>query len=79
MPRQFKTCLVPVQQRSFQLQGQHLAKLEIPTLVALFLQRYDAELDVFPEADWDDVVASVRPEGWPYEVGSKVIFRKRRQ
>ena len=53
----------PFSKGRFSCSGQHLAKLEIPTLVALFLQRYDAELDVFPEADWDDVVASVRPEG----------------
>lgn len=66
----------PFSKGRFSCSGQHLAKLEIPTLVALFLQRFDAELDGFPEADWDDVVASVRPEGWPYEVESSIRFRR---
>lgn len=66
----------PFSKGRFSCSGQHLAKLEIPTLVALFLQRYDATLDRFPEADWDDVVASVRPEGWPYECESTVRFSR---
>ena len=42
--------------------------------MALFLQRYD-ELDVFPEADWD-VVASVRPEGWPLKSDRKLFSER---
>ncbi len=30
-----------------------------------------------PSADWDKVVASVRPEGWPYNVGLNVTYTKR--
>ena len=71
-----KHAFYPFSKGRFSCSGQHLAKLEIPTLVALFLQRFDAEIDKFPEADWDDVVASVRPEGWPYDVESNVRFRR---
>eukprot|EP00939_MAST-03C_sp_MAST-3C-sp1_P003506 g3506.t1 len=67
----------PFSKGRFSCSGQHLAKLEIPTLVALFIQRFDADIDHFPDADWDDVVASVRPEGWPYDVPSYVSFRRR--
>jgi hypothetical protein len=59
--------------------GKLLAQGEIPLLVAIFLRDFDANIgdQKMPSADWDKVVASVRPEGWPYNVGLNVTYTKR--
>jgi len=58
--------------------GKFLAQGEIPLLIALFLRDFDTELlDPMPEADWDRVVASVRPQGWPYDTNCRVAFKRR--
>jgi cytochrome P450 len=59
--------------------GKFLAQGEIPLLVAIFFRDFDANIgdQKMPSADWDKVVASVRPEGWPYNVGLNVTYTKR--
>lgn len=58
--------------------GKFLAMLEIPILVALFFRDFDTKLlDPVPEADWERVVASVRPVGWPYDTNCRVQFTRR--
>jgi len=55
--------------------GRHLALLEIPTLVAIFMRDFDTELvGLLPEPDWDEVLAVVRPEGWPNETNCRVQY-----
>lgn len=71
---------IPFGKGRFQCSGKHLAALEVPTLVALFLRDYDAELlGDMPEPDWEYVVASVRPKGWPHEVKLPVKYTRRAQ
>jgi len=58
--------------------GKFLAMLEIPILTALFFRDFDTELvDPVPAADWEKVVASVRPQGWPYNTNCRVKFTRR--
>jgi cytochrome P450 len=58
--------------------GQHIAKLEIPTLVALLVKEFETELlGGLPEADWSEVLAVVRPEGWPKETNCRLKFIRR--
>ena len=58
--------------------GQHLAMLEIPTLIRTLLREHHVQLlDPLPEPDWGYVVASVRPKGWPSKVVCNVTFARR--
>ena len=58
--------------------GKFLAMLEIPILVGLFFREFDTSLaDPVPPADWDTVVASVRPKGWPYDTNCRVKYVRR--
>ena len=58
----------PFSKGRYSCSGQHLAKLEMPLLTALLFRRFDMELlGPLPAADWSEVVASVRPVGWPEE------------
>jgi len=46
-------------------------------LVGLFFRDFDTELmDPMPSADWERVVASVRPVGWPYKTNCRVHFKR---
>mmetsp|Transcript_43494 Transcript_43494/g.94748 ORF Transcript_43494/g.94748 Transcript_43494/m.94748 type:complete len:460 (+) Transcript_43494:18-1397(+) len=60
--------------------GKHLAMREIPTLVALFLRSFEAELvDPMPKPHWEEVLASVTPESFPFDtaVHTRVKFARR--
>jgi 24-hydroxycholesterol 7alpha-hydroxylase len=70
---------VPFGKGRYSCSGRHLLQLELPTLVAMFLRDFDAELiDPVPEPDWSYVVASVRPKGWPHSFKNKIKFSRRR-
>lgn len=69
---------VPFGKGGYSCSGRHLLTLELPTLVALFIRSFDAELiDPIPEPDWSYVVASVRPKGWPHNFPNRIHFRRR--
>lgn len=69
---------IPFGKVRYQCSGKHLADLEISTLIALFLRDFDAELlGPLPEPDWDYVVASVRPKGWPHDFNLRVRYTRR--
>ncbi len=67
----------PFAHGKFSCSGKFLAQLEIPILVGLFFRDFDTELvDPMPPADWERVVASVRPVGWPYKTNCRVHFKR---
>lgn len=69
---------LPFAHGRYSCSGKFLAQLEIPILVGLFFRDFDTELaDPVPEADWDTVVASVRPKGWPYNTNCRVRYVRR--
>jgi cytochrome P450 len=71
---------IPFGKGRYSCSGRHLLLLELPTLVALFLREFDAQLiDPLPEPDWSYVVASVRPKGWPHKFPNKISFSRRRK
>eukprot|EP01065_Artemidia_motanka_P025703 TRINITY_DN30687_c0_g1_i1.p1 TRINITY_DN30687_c0_g1~~TRINITY_DN30687_c0_g1_i1.p1 ORF type:complete len:464 (+),score=129.74 TRINITY_DN30687_c0_g1_i1:61-1452(+) len=71
---------IPFGKGRFQCSGKHLAMLEVPTLIALFLRDFDAELmGELPEPDWDYVVASVRPKGWPHKFSLPIRYTRRQK
>jgi len=54
----------PFSKGRYSCSGKFLALLEIPTLIALFMREFDAELvDPMPSANWQAVLAAVLPEG----------------
>ena len=70
---------LPFAHGRYSCSGKFLALLEIPILVALFFRDFDVELiDPIPEADWTNVVASVRPVGWPYNTNCNVKYTRRK-
>merc|ERR1719198_814268 len=70
---------IPFGKGRYSCSGRHLLTLELPTLVAMFIRDFDAELiDPLPEPDWGHVVASVRPKGWPYNFPNKIKFARRK-
>jgi cytochrome P450 len=57
-------CWFPFSKGRYSCSGKFLALLEIPTLVAMFLQQFDASLvDPLPSGKWDEVLAAVLPDG----------------
>jgi cytochrome P450 len=71
---------IPFGKGRYSCSGRHLLTLELPTLVALFIREFDAQLiDPLPEPDWGYVVASVRPKGWPHNFPNKIKFSRRRK
>jgi len=71
-------CYLPFGKGRYSCSGRHLLQLELPTLVALFIREFDAQLiDPVPEPDWSYVVASVRPKGWPHDFPNKIKYSRR--
>jgi len=69
---------LPFAHGKYSCSGKFLAMLEIPILVGLFFRDFDTELvDPVPAADWSNVVASVRPVGWPYNTNCNVRYVRR--
>lgn len=69
---------LPFAHGKYSCSGKFLAMLEIPILVALFFRDFDVELmDPVPEAEWENVVASVRPKGWPFNTNCRVKYERR--
>lgn len=69
----------PFAHGKYSCSGKFLAQLEIPILVGLFFRDFEASLvDKVPDADWTNVVASVRPVGWPYNTNCRVKYVRRR-
>lgn len=68
----------PFAHGKYSCSGKFLAQLEIPILVGLFFRDFDVALvDPVPPADWEKVVASVRPKGWPYDTNCRVRYVRR--
>lgn len=75
----------PFSKGRYSCSGQHLALLEIPTLIALFFREFDAELQgLLPQPGWngDDgnfwVAPRCGPLGWPYGIDDcRVRYRRR--
>ena len=68
----------PFSKGRYSCSGKYLAQLEIPMLVGLLLRRFDCELTgPVPDADWSEVVASVRPVGWPNEDILHLRYKRR--
>jgi len=68
----------PFAHGKYSCSGKFLAQLEIPILVGLFFRDFETELlNPVPPPDWGVVVASVRPEGWPYKTNCNVRYVRR--
>jgi len=68
----------PFAHGKYSCSGKFLAQLEIPILVGLFFRDFETALtNPVPPPNWDSVVASVRPQGWPYDTNCNVRYVRR--